>query len=150
MSRSGTYAGPVDDAGANAAYVDAQEQVHLVPSGVAQQPLRLLAPAVKAASVTAQSFDTVPDTLTTLLLSKPSSGWNLTVRNRATGKVYSDGRGSGAARGELQVGWFGLDTTRTGDAFAPNGSYDWTVTVTPADGVGGPLTVTGTVQLVKG
>lgn len=140
----------VDEAGANAAYVDADEQVHLVPSGVAQQPLRMLAPAAGASTVQAHEFDTIPDTLTTVLLSKPSSGWDLTVRNRATGKVYTDGRGGGAARGELKVGWFGLDSTRTGDAFAPNGSYDWTLTVTPADGVGAPLQVRGTVRLVKG
>jgi hypothetical protein len=140
----------VDEAGANAAYVDAGEQVHLVPSGVAQQPLRLLAPATAASTVQAHEFDTIPDTLTTVLLSKPSSRYDLTVRNRATGKVYTDGRDGGAARGELKVGWFGLDSTRTGDAFAPNGSYDWTLTVTPADGVGAPLQVRGTVRLVKG
>jgi hypothetical protein len=140
----------VDESGANAAYVDDREQVHLVPSGVAQQPLRLLAPAAKTPSVTAHTFDATPDTLTTLLLSKPSSGWDITVRNRATGKVYGDGRDGTAARGELSIGWNGLDPQGTGDAYLPNGSYDWTVTVTPADGVGAPLTVTGTVQLVKG
>jgi hypothetical protein len=43
-----------------------------------------------------------------------------------------------------------VDSTSTGDAFAPNGSYDWTLTVTPADGVGVPLQVRGTVRLVKG
>ncbi|MFI6661806.1 FG-GAP repeat domain-containing protein [Streptomyces sp. NPDC050523] len=140
----------VDESGANAAYVDDQERVHLVPSGVAQQPLRLLAPVEKASSVEAHEGDTVPDTLATLLLSKPSSSYDVTVRNRATGKVYTDGRDGGAARGELKVGWFGLDSTRTGDAFAPNGSYDWTVTVTPADGAGAPLVVRGTVQLRHG
>ncbi|MER6178976.1 VCBS repeat-containing protein [Streptomyces sp. NPDC001652] len=141
----------VDESGANAAYVDDQEQVHLVPSGVAQQPLRLLAPPQNASFVQAREVDTVSDPLTTVLLSKPSSGWNLSVRNRATGKVHSNlGRGAMAARGELNVGWFGDDPTRTGDAFLPNGSYDWTVTVTPADGVGAPLEVRGTVHLVKG
>ncbi|WP_246101728.1 FG-GAP repeat domain-containing protein [Streptomyces cyaneus] len=140
----------VDEAGANAAYVDDQERVHLVPSGVAQQPLRLLGPAQNTATVTARTSDTVPDTLTTVLLSKPSSGWDLTVRNRATGKVYTDGVDGTAARGELTVGWHGDDPTRTGDAFVPNGSYDWTLTVTPADGVGAPLQVRGTVRLVKG
>lgn len=140
----------VDESGANAAYVDDKEQVHLVPSRVAQQPLRLLAPVTRATSVSAHSFDTVPDTLTTLLLSKPSSGWDLTVRNRATGKVYGDGVDGTAARGALSVGWSGLDPRGTGDAYLPNGSYDWTVTVTPADGVGAPLTVSGTVRLVRG
>ncbi|MDN3023917.1 VCBS repeat-containing protein [Streptomyces sp. S.PB5] len=139
----------VDEAGANAAYADDREQVHLVPSGVPQQPLRLLAPVTANPFVSASTIDTVPDTLATVLLSKPSSDWALTARNRATGKTYTDGRDGTAARGELTVGWHGADSTRTGDAFAPNGTYDWTLTVTPADGVGDPLTVKGTARLTK-
>ncbi|MFE1443069.1 FG-GAP repeat domain-containing protein [Streptomyces sp. NPDC058739] len=140
----------VDEAGANAAYVDAEERVHLVPSGVAQQPLALLASAENAPYVRAREIDTTPDTLTTLLLSKPSSGWDLTVRSRATGTIYSDGRDGTAARGELRVGWHGDDPARSGDAFVPSGIYDWTLTVTPADGVGAPLQVRGTVRLREG
>ncbi|WP_326786899.1 FG-GAP repeat domain-containing protein [Streptomyces sp. NBC_00151] len=140
----------VDESGANAAYVDDQERVHLVPSGVAQQPLRLLAPAENASSVHAHTIDTTPDTLTNLLLSKPAANWTVTARNRATGKTYNDGRDSGPERGELNVGWFGDDPALTGDASAPDGTYDWTVSVTPADGVGGPLQVRGTVRLKGG
>jgi hypothetical protein len=140
----------VDESGANAAYVDGQEQVHLVPSGVAQQPLRLLGPARNTSYVQARATGITPDTLTTVLLSKPSSGWDLTVRNRATGKVYTDGRNGVAARGELSVGWHGDDPTRTGIAFVPSGTYDWTLTVTPADGVGAPLEVRGSVTLLRG
>ncbi|WP_155058889.1 FG-GAP-like repeat-containing protein [Streptomyces blattellae] len=136
----------VDESGANAAYVDDREQVHLVPSGVPQQPLSLLAPAAKSASVKARTRDTVPDTLATLLLSKPSASWRLTVRDRATGKAV-DTRTGGAARGELSVGWAGTDAEGT---FLPNGSYDWTLSVAPADGVGAPLAVTGTVALRGG
>ncbi|MGW1001415.1 FG-GAP repeat domain-containing protein [Streptomyces sp. NPDC002520] len=140
----------VDESGGNVAYVDDQERVHLVPSGVPQQPLRLLAPVEKTSYVWGHEVDTTPDTLATVLLSKPSSGWDLTVRNRATGKVYDDGRDGGPARGELTVGWHGDDPTKTGDAFVPNGTYDWTLTVTPADGAGAPLQVRGTVQLEYG
>ncbi|WP_245173087.1 FG-GAP repeat domain-containing protein [Streptomyces aureus] len=140
----------VDESGANAAYVDGQERVHLVPSGVPEQPLRLLAPARNEPSVQAHAVDTVPDTLTTLLLSKPAAGWDLTVRNRATGKVYDDGRDGSAARGELTVGWHGDDPALQGDTSVPDGTYDWTVSVTPADGVGAPLQVRGTVRLKGG
>ncbi|MCL8014491.1 VCBS repeat-containing protein [Streptomyces sp. AS02] len=140
----------VDESGANAAYVDDQERVHLVPSGVAQQPLRLLGPVRNAPSVEAREIDTAPDTLTTVPLSKPSSGWNLTVRHRATGKVYGDGVDGEAARGELNVGWHGDDPAVQGDVFLPNGTYDWTLTVTPADGVGAPLEVRGSVKLLHG
>ncbi|MCT9010394.1 VCBS repeat-containing protein [Streptomyces rhizosphaerihabitans] len=137
----------VDESGANAAYVDGLQRVHLVASGVAQQPLRLLTPAQKASYVEQSEIDTTPDTLTTLLLSKPSSSWRLTVRNKA-GKVV-DTQDGGAARGELSVGWSGVDRTLPGDVLLPNGSYDWTLSVTPADGVGGPLEVGGTVGLRK-
>ncbi|MEW2129361.1 VCBS repeat-containing protein [Streptomyces sp. NPDC005435] len=137
----------VDESGADVAWVDGQERVHLVPSGVPQQPLRLLAPAGSPASVPAMEPDTVPRTLTSLLLSKPASGWRLTVRARTTGKVVDTVSG-GAARGALDIGWHGVPRNAHGwSAPLPIGSYDWTVTVDPADGTGQPLQVSGTVRL---
>ncbi|MEV0480796.1 VCBS repeat-containing protein [Streptomyces sp. NPDC050508] len=133
----------VDESTGNVAYVDDQERVHLVPTGVPQQPLRLLAPVDSAATLIAREIDTTPSTLTTLLLSKPAAGWRLTVRSRATGKVV-DTRTGGETRGEVKVGWFGTDAK---GAFLTNGSYDWTLSVTPADGVGAPVTANGTVRL---
>ncbi|MFC8429933.1 FG-GAP-like repeat-containing protein [Streptomyces sp. NPDC057253] len=135
----------VDESGANAAYVDGKEQVHLVPSGVAQQPLRLLA-STKASYVTAHEIDTTPDTLASLMLSKPTASSRLTVRARATGKVVYT-RDGGAARGGLDVGWSGTDSQ---GKFLTDGPYDWTLTATPADGVGAALSVTGTVELLEG
>ncbi|MFF3336206.1 FG-GAP repeat domain-containing protein [Streptomyces sp. NPDC002888] len=137
----------VDESGANVAYVDGQERVHLVPSDVAQQPLRLLEPARSASSVEAHERDARPDDLTTVVLSKPAASWRLTVRDKVTGKVV-DGRDGGAVRGELAVGWHG--TRADGIAFLPNGRYDWTLSVIPADGVGAALDVRGTVQLLRG
>ncbi|WP_328502506.1 VCBS repeat-containing protein [Streptomyces sp. NBC_00457] len=135
----------VDESGGNAAYVDAKEQVHLVPSGVPQQPLRPLAPVVKAAKVEVSEEDEFYPTLTTALLSKPAAGWVLTVRDKATGKVV-DNTDGGAVRGELKVGWDG----RGAHGLLPSGPYDWTLSVTPADGVGAPLSIQGTVRLLKG
>ncbi|MEH0577556.1 MULTISPECIES: VCBS repeat-containing protein [Streptomyces] len=133
----------VDESGANAAYVDIKEQVHLVPSGVAQQPLGLLdAPR----SSTEIGIDPAANTLTSVLLSKPAADWELTVRNKATGKRV-DGADGGAVRGSLGVYWTGVDST---GADLPNGLYDWTLSITPADGVGGPLKVQGTVRRVRG
>ncbi|MBH5333335.1 VCBS repeat-containing protein [Streptomyces pactum] len=139
----------VDDSGANAAYVDAQERVHLVPSGVPAQPLGLLGPAGNASSLDAARPGTTPRTLTTVLLSKPSASWRLTVRDKATGKVV-DTTSGGAARGELTVGWHGAVRTSAGEVFFPNGKYDWTLSITPADGTGAPLEVRGTVALNGG
>jgi hypothetical protein len=136
----------VDESGANAAYADDRERVHLVPSGVPQQPLRLLEPAPAASVVRAREADVVPDTLTTLLLSKPAGSWTLTVRSRATGQVVDTVGGAGT-RDELTVGWTG--STATTGRF-PDGPYDWTLSVPPADGAGAPLVQRGTVRLVQG
>lgn len=136
----------VDESTGNVAYVDDQERVHLVPTGVPAQPLRLLAPVEAAPSVRAHEIDTTQDTLATVLLSKPSASWRLTVRSRATGKIV-DTRDGGAARGELKVGW---SAAPDGVTFLTNGPYDWTLSVAPADGVGAPVTVSGTVALRGG
>ncbi|SES49614.1 Repeat domain-containing protein [Streptomyces sp. yr375] len=132
----------VDESGGNAAYVDAQERVHLVPSGVPQQPLSLLDAPRGATEVS----PTTEPVLTDVLLSKPASGWTLTVRDKVTGKVVG-GTDGGALRGELKVPW---STSITGAAILPNGFYDWTLSLTPADGVGAPLQVKGTVRMVRG
>lgn len=139
----------VDKSGTNAAYVDAQERVHLVPSGATAQPLRLLTRAENAASVTATAPDATPGAVTDVLLSKPSAQWTLTVRGGITGKVVDTVRG-GAAQGALRVGWHGVDPSRPGKVPFPNGRYDWSLSVAPQDGLGAPLTVTGTVRLVGG
>ncbi|MFE2423912.1 FG-GAP-like repeat-containing protein [Streptomyces hokutonensis] len=135
----------VDESTGNVAYVDDQERVHLVPAGVTPQPLRLLAPVEAAPSVQAHEIDTTQDTLATLLLSKPSASWHLTVRSRATGKLV-DTRDGGAARGELKVGW----SASFGATLLTNGSYDWTLSVAPADGVGASVTASGTVAVRGG
>ncbi|QJT02612.1 VCBS repeat-containing protein [Streptomyces asoensis] len=132
----------VDESGGNAAYVDAQERVHLVPSGVPQQPLRQLEPAQSVTQTSPGS-----STLTTMLLSKPAAGWVLDVRSKATGK-HVGGTDGGAVRGALNVNWNATDPS--GVKPLPNGYYDWTVTVSPADGVGAPLQVRGTLRKVNG
>ncbi|MFD9323222.1 FG-GAP repeat domain-containing protein [Streptomyces sp. NPDC060053] len=131
----------VDESGGNVAYVDGQERVHLVPSGVPQQPLSLLDAARSVTEVSPTSTS-----LTDVLLSKPAASWKLTVRDRATGKVVG-GTDGGALRGELTVPW---SSSITAGAVLPNGFYDWTLSVVPADGVGGPLSVRGTVRSVRG
>ncbi|WP_371777474.1 FG-GAP repeat domain-containing protein [Streptomyces sp. NBC_01438] len=136
----------VDKAGGNAAYVDAQERVHLVPSGASAQPLRLLSRARNAPEVTAAAATAAAGTLTDVTLSKPTAAWTLTVRSKVTGKVVDTIKG-GAARGALHVGWHGLDPSRTGGAFLPNGRYDWSLVLTPQDGAGAALSVTGAVTV---
>lgn len=136
----------VDESGANAAYVDSQERVHLVPSGVPQQPLRLLDLPISQDMVTTDLEHPELNPLTRVLLSKPAAGWQLTVRSKATGKVVDTRRG-GETRGELKVEWYGRTTE---NVRLPNGGYDWALSVDPADGVGAPLQVKGSVQVRKG
>ncbi|MEU6364959.1 FG-GAP-like repeat-containing protein [Streptomyces sp. NPDC046931] len=140
----------VDESGGNAAYVDDKEQVHLVPSGVPQQPLRLLGPAQNVSRVMPGAVDTATNTLTTVLLSKPASGWRLTVRSKRTGQVVDTQDAGTVTRGEFRVGWSGMDHRFASDVPLPTGSYDWTLSVTPADGAGQPLEVRGTVRLSNG
>ncbi|MFI9764647.1 FG-GAP repeat domain-containing protein [Streptomyces sp. NPDC051963] len=134
----------VDESGANAAYVDAKEQVHLVPSGVAEQPLRLLGPVFRATELEARQTDPAVYPVTRVLLSKPAASWTLTVRDKATGRVVDTTTG-GPARGKLTVGWDGVGTK-----LLPSGPYDWTLSITPADGVGAPLSLQGTIRLLHG
>ncbi|MGV9242083.1 FG-GAP-like repeat-containing protein [Streptomyces sp. NPDC003710] len=140
----------VDESGGNVAYVDDKEQVHLVPSGVPQQPLRLLGPAQNVSWVMPGAADAATNTLTTVLLSKPASGWRLTVRSKRTGQVVDTRNAGTVTRGELRVGWSGMDHRFASDVPLPTGSYDWTLSVTPADGGGQPLEVRGTVRLSSG
>ncbi|MGW7427274.1 FG-GAP repeat domain-containing protein [Streptomyces sp. NPDC054813] len=135
----------VDESGANAAYVDAREQVHLEPSGVAQQPLRTLGPVYRATTLEARQTDPAVYAVTRVPLSKPAAGWTLTVRDKVTGKVVDTATG-GPARGVLNVGWDGVAGTK----LLPSGPYDWTLSVTPADGTGAPLSLQGSVRLLHG
>ncbi|MFF4899549.1 FG-GAP repeat domain-containing protein [Streptomyces sp. NPDC001068] len=135
----------VDESGADVAYVDAGEQVHLVPSGVTQQPLRTLGPVVRATTLEARHTDPVVYPVTRVPLSKPAAGWTLTVRDKATGKVVDTVTG-GPARGLLNVGWDGVAGTK----LLPSGPYDWTLSVAPADGAGAPLSFQGSVRLLNG
>lgn len=132
----------VDRFGGHVAYVDADEQVHVVPTGIATQPLTVLDRATSG-SVRAGEPGV---RLLSVLLSKPAGAWTLTARHTTTGRVYDVGSGT-EARGWLRVTWTGKD--RTGQLM-PNGSYTWTLTAAPADGTGVALTQTGTVVLTGG
>ncbi|WP_274560247.1 FG-GAP repeat domain-containing protein [Streptomyces spiramyceticus] len=136
----------VDRFGGNAAYVDDQEQVHLVPSGVLGQRMTTAGAPANSTQVTARTFDAVPEIVTTTPLSKPAASWTLTLRDKGTGKVVDTVRG-GAVREELAAHWHGMVPGAQGDAAFPNGTYAWTLSVLPADGNGAALQRTGTVKL---
>ncbi|MGW4158760.1 hypothetical protein [Streptomyces sp. NPDC004788] len=131
----------VDRFGGGVAYVDAQEQVHLVPSGVATQRLGYVdyrdqktvdgaAPAAPLVSIT---------------FNKPVASWTLRARNRDTGTTYEVASG-GPARGVIAPKWNGRDAA--GNPM-PNSVYRWTLAAKPADGVGPDGSVIGEAGLVN-
>ncbi|MGC0331010.1 hypothetical protein RKD23_004000 [Streptomyces sp. SAI-170] len=127
------YGGPL-------AWVDDQDNVHVVRVGTATSPLAQIdrdtpvGVAVKggAASWTGRWW-----------LSKPAASWKLTLKNKATGAAVRTLNG-GETRGAVSASWNG--TTAAGDLVA-NGSYTWTLTAQPADGQGAALVRTGTVRV---
>ncbi|MGQ4487204.1 FG-GAP-like repeat-containing protein [Streptomyces sp. SAS_281] len=79
-------------------------------------------------------------------LSKPAASWQLTLKNRTTGATVRTLTG-GEARGLITAAW---DAKTASGAYAPNGSYTWTLTAAPADGQGAALTTSGTLELTGG
>ncbi|WP_217236002.1 FG-GAP-like repeat-containing protein [Streptomyces sp. AC555_RSS877] len=133
-SRRRTWA--VDRFGGGIAYVDQEKVVHVVASGVPASPLT---------AVTASTTGTLKAPATwkpSWRLSKPAASWKLTVRS-ATGATVRTLSG-GETRGAVDAAW---DGKTAAGAYAPNGSYTWTLTAPPADGVGAPLEVKGSLAL---
>ncbi|MFJ3900065.1 FlgD immunoglobulin-like domain containing protein [Streptomyces sp. NPDC090025] len=133
----------VDRNGANLAYVDATERTHVVPTGIASQPLTTLGTAERPSVVDARNFYA---DLTAVAVSKPVGSWVMTVRHLATGAVHELRTGKDA-RGTVRVPWPGTDAS---GRLMPNGRYTWTLTATPADGVGPELRQSGDVALIGG
>ncbi|MFD7404535.1 FG-GAP-like repeat-containing protein [Streptomyces sp. NPDC059866] len=129
----------VDRFGGGIAYVDKENQVHVVPSGVPASPLTV------ASASTPTAFKASDTWKASWQLSKPAASWKLTVKS-ATGATVRT-LGGGEARGLVTAAWDGKDTAGT---YAPNGSYTWTLTAQPADGQGTPLTATGKTALTGG
>jgi len=130
----------VDRFGGGIAYVDKENVVHVVASGVPASPLT-------AASAATPGAFKAPDTWkASWQLSKPAASWKLTVKSAATGTTVRTLSG-GEARGVVNAVWDGKDAA---GAYAPNGTYAWTLTAQPADGQGAPLTTTGRVALSGG
>ncbi|MFJ6351152.1 FlgD immunoglobulin-like domain containing protein [Streptomyces sp. NPDC092046] len=136
------YGWTVDRFGGHVSLVDADQNIHVVPTGVPASPLRLLdAEETKTLDRKAAT----PTWGARWWLNKPTSSWKVDVRDSA-GTVVRTLEG-GEARGLVKPAWDGKDAA--GNAL-PDGLYDWTLTAAPADGVGPALTRTGDVALVRG
>jgi hypothetical protein len=135
----------VDKFGGRVAYVDAARRIHLVASGVPTQRLAVIESEAKDNSGES-GWTSKPTWQWRGLLSKPAASWKATFTNKATGAVVRTVSG-GAVQGNLTTQW---DMRDAKGAFAPNGSYTFTLTATPADGSGAALTTSRTVRVAAG
>ncbi|ELP68274.1 FG-GAP-like repeat-containing protein [Streptomyces turgidiscabies] len=132
----------VDKFGGPAAYVDAANRIHLVPSGVVPQPLGIV-----ESEATDNKHDgdgeTNPWWQWRGLLSRPASSWKATITSKATGALIRTFTG-GEADSAPTVRWNLRDTA---GVMVPNGAYTFTLTAPPADGSGATLTMSRTVNI---
>ncbi|MEU3339198.1 FG-GAP-like repeat-containing protein [Streptomyces sp. NPDC006668] len=135
----------VDKFGGPAAFVDADQRIHLVPSGVAAEPLSAVESEVTD-NASESSADRSPWWQWRGLLSKPAASWTATVTSKATGAVVRTLTGA-EVDGTLTARW---DTRNAAGALVPNGTYTLRLTAPPADGSGPALTVTRTVNVSNG
>ncbi|MFF2567784.1 hypothetical protein [Streptomyces sp. NPDC058084] len=135
----------VDRFGGHLAYADAKEQVHVVPSGIAPQPLVLLTREDTPSPVVDGFAEDRPTLLTSLTPSRPLRSWTLTARHHTTGKVSE--LASGTDGRWLRPAWNGRDKAGT---LMPNGEYTWTLTARPDGPTGAETTVSGSALLRRG
>ncbi|MFI1937815.1 FG-GAP-like repeat-containing protein [Streptomyces purpureus] len=128
----------VDRSGGAVAYADAEDAVHVVPSGVPASPLTS-ADAEVPATANVKTGAWAPR----WWLSKPAASWQLTLKHAVTGKTVRTLTG-GETRGALGASWDGKDAA---GRFAADGAYTWALTARPADGQGAELTASGRMQL---
>ncbi|WP_129798688.1 FG-GAP-like repeat-containing protein [Streptomyces sp. F001] len=125
-------------------YVDpASQDIHVVRSGTPATDIAVLG-AKTEPSVSVLSSSSLWDG--TWWLSKPAASWTLVLRNKATGATVRTLSG-GAAHDAVQASWNGRTST---GAYVPNGTYTWTLTVTPADGQGTSATASGSLKMTGG
>ncbi|WP_328949616.1 FG-GAP-like repeat-containing protein [Streptomyces sp. NBC_00184] len=134
----------IDKFGGPVAYLGADQRMHLVPSGVAKQPVVPIESEVSAAAVGVGGAPWKAR----WLMSRPVASWQIVIRNKATGKVVRTLSGSpNAGGGSVATSWNGR--TDTG-GYSPNGAYTWTLSAKPADGDGTAASASGTLRVTGG
>lgn len=126
----------VDKFGGHIAYADAAERMHVVPTGVATQPLSV---SEVSKTVTGDGSNG-GEWQFSGVLSKLTNSVTVTVKDKTTGAVIRTMRGNEEVRGHLERSWDGRSDS---GGLMPDGVYTWTLTAQPADGHGAPLTLTG-------
>ncbi|MFB7586769.1 FG-GAP-like repeat-containing protein [Streptomyces sp. NPDC056169] len=130
----------VDRFGGAVAYKDRESRVHVVWPGVPTSDLTAASAKVPAGMRLQDGWKA------SWALSKPSSYWQLTLRDPYSGdpvRAY----GGGETLGRIDVSWDGRTTA--GKPVA-NGRYTWHLQANTADGQGRDLSLTGTVTVSGG
>ncbi|NEC84770.1 FG-GAP-like repeat-containing protein [Streptomyces sp. SID12501] len=136
-TRSRRISWTVDRFGGPVAYADDEQRVHIVPTGV---------PASALTAIDSTVTSNPAGWKGSWWLSKPAAGWQVTVRDKASGATVRTLAGADA-RGLLTAAWDGKDTT---GRLVANGTYTWTLTAKPTDGQGAALTLSGTTKVTAG
>lgn len=132
----------IDKFGGPVAYIAADQRMHLVPSGVAKQPV---APIESETGTTVGWHNPWK---ARWLMSRPVASWQVVIRNKATGKVVYTGSGRpSAGGGTVSATWNGRNDK---GGYVPNGAYTWTMSAKPADGQGPDAGASGTLKLTGG
>ncbi|MFG2058467.1 FG-GAP-like repeat-containing protein [Micromonospora sp. NPDC048930] len=123
----------VDRHGSGVAYVDADDAVHVLDTGVPSTAPQL--GTLAANNVVNPRSGGVP-WYATFGLTRPLTGWEVTITRKWTGEVVKR-RAGGLTREYVQASW---DGRLASGAPALNGPYRWTFTGTTADGTA-PVTI---------
>ncbi|MGY0055736.1 FlgD immunoglobulin-like domain containing protein [Streptomyces sp. LZ34] len=137
-SRGVTWA--VDRRAGKLAYVDRAETVHIFAP---QHDVSALSVPDRSVPATWNRGEETAAWNAQWWLSKPATSWKLTLHNRDTDAEVRTWTGKSAAS-TVKVSW---DGTTTDGPTAPDGDYTWTLTATPADGQGDPVTVSGALVI---
>ncbi|TXR96275.1 hypothetical protein EAO73_32595 [Streptomyces sp. col6] len=132
----------VDRFGGDIAYLDAAQNIHIVPSGVPAQPLAKIASDVGDPYMDIKGVNGLPAWNSTWQFNKPVS-WTYTVKDW-TGRTVRTLKGGDGT--EADVNW---DGRTDAGGYTGNGRHTWTLTATPEDGTG-KYTATGSISVGGG
>ncbi|MET9955348.1 FlgD immunoglobulin-like domain containing protein [Streptomyces sp. NPDC006339] len=132
----------VDRFGGHTVFADAQQQIHVVPSGVPASPVSVVDSTVSSDILDVEGGDAWSGQW---WLSRPVASWTLTVKNPA-GQVVRTFDGH-QTRGLVKAAWDGNGANGSPVA---DGRYTWELSAPAADGAGAALSTGGTVFVTRG
>ncbi|MFI5805778.1 FlgD immunoglobulin-like domain containing protein [Streptomyces sp. NPDC051561] len=141
ISAPGTTQWTVDAYGGHVAFADAEQRIHLKPTGVARQAVTVLESEVDETAVARNAADPWN---ARFFLSRPAARWTLTFTNDRTGTTVATRTGTAREGTQITPVWDGKDDKGN---VAPSGRHTWTLTVDPGDGTGAREVTSGTLGL---